>query len=87
MTPKPYFPAIEPPKTEEKSARVQDTRHGITRVDEFALAARRQLAGRVFRIPPLLDPAIRVHLEAENTYQTADDGRHSRAAAKACSRR
>jgi oligopeptidase B len=68
MTAKPLFPAVEAPKTEGRP--VEDTRHGITRVDEFAWlrAANWQ---EVFKDPSTLDPAIRAHLEAENTYQAA----------------
>ena len=68
MTAKPLFPAVEAPKTEGHP--VEDTRHGITRVDEFAWlrAANWQ---EVFKDPSTLDPAIRAHLEAENAYQAA----------------
>ncbi len=68
MTPKSLFPAIEAPKTEERP--VEDTRHGITRVDEFAWL-RADNWQEVFKDPSALDPAIRTHLEAENAYQTA----------------
>jgi oligopeptidase B len=66
MTTKPLFPAIEPPKTEQRP--VEDTRHGITRVDEFAWL-RANNWQEVFKDPSTLDPAIRAHLEAENAYQ------------------
>ena len=66
MTTKPLFPAIEPPKTEERP--VEDTRHGITRTDEFAWL-RADNWQEVFKDPSALDPAIRAHLEAENAYQ------------------
>ena len=62
------FPSATPPATEERP--VSDTRHGITRVDEFAWL-RADNWQEVFRDPSLLDPAIRSHLEAENTYQQA----------------
>ena len=68
MTTKPLFPAIEAPKTEERP--VEDTRHGITRVDEFAWL-RADNWQEVFKDPSALDPAIRAHLEAENAYQAA----------------
>ncbi len=49
---------------------ISDTRHGITRTDEYAwLRAHNWQA--VFRDTTLLDPAIRAHLEAENAYQQA----------------
>ena len=67
MTSKTLFPAIEPPKTEERS--VEDTHHGITRVDEFAWL-RAENWQEVFKDPSALDPAIRAHLEAENAYQS-----------------
>src|SRR5687768_9182728 len=62
------FPSATPPATEERP--VSDTRHGITRVDEFAWL-RADNWQEVFRDPSLLDPAIRGHLEAENAYQQA----------------
>ncbi len=68
MTQKPVFPAIDAPKTEERP--VEDTRHGVTRIDEFAWLR----AGNwqeVFKDPSALDPAIRAHLETENAYQAA----------------
>jgi oligopeptidase B len=68
MTPKTLFPSIEPPKTEARP--VEDTRHGITRVDEFAWL-RADNWQEVFKEPSSLDPAIRAHLEAENAYQAA----------------
>ena len=67
MTGKPLFPAIEPPKTEQRP--VEDTRHGVTRIDEFAWL-RADNWQEVFKDPSVLDPAIRAHLEAENVYQT-----------------
>ncbi|MBX3597029.1 MAG: S9 family peptidase [Rhizobiaceae bacterium] len=47
---------------------VEDTHHGITRVDEFAWM-RADNWQEVFRDPSVLDPEIRAHLEAENAYQ------------------
>lgn len=62
------FPQIQAPATAEKPT--EDTRHGITRVDEFAWL-RAENWQEVFRDPSTLDPAIRDHLNAENIYQTA----------------
>ncbi|MCO4318377.1 S9 family peptidase [Phyllobacterium sp. 21LDTY02-6] len=49
---------------------VSDTRHGITRTDDYAWL-RADNWQDVFRDPATLDPAIRAHLDAENAYQTA----------------
>jgi oligopeptidase B len=68
MNKNPRFPAVGAPSTSERP--VHDTRHGITRTDEFAWLR----AGNwqeVFKNPAALDPAIRGHLEAENAYQSA----------------
>jgi oligopeptidase B len=67
MKQKPFPSVMAPPTAEHPSS---DTRHGITRTDEFAWlrAANWQ---EVFRDPSLLDPAIRTHLDAENAYQRA----------------
>ncbi|WP_176086816.1 S9 family peptidase [Martelella sp. HB161492] len=47
-----------------------DTRHGITRTDEYAwLRADNWQA--MFKDPAILDPDIRAHLEAENAYMSA----------------
>ncbi|WP_337266376.1 S9 family peptidase [Oryzifoliimicrobium ureilyticus] len=47
-----------------------DTRHGITRTDDYAwLRADNWQA--MFKDPSILDPAIRSHLEAENAYMNA----------------
>ncbi|WDZ77566.1 S9 family peptidase [Ensifer adhaerens] len=49
---------------------VSDTRHGITRTDDYAwLRADNWQA--MFRDPSILDPEIRKHLEAENAYMNA----------------
>ncbi|MBS9719856.1 S9 family peptidase [Tianweitania sp. BSSL-BM11] len=64
----PKFPAITPPSTMRRDWR--DTRHGITREDDYAWL-RADNWQDVFRDPTLLDPAIRTHLEAETVYQTA----------------
>ena len=63
-----YFQPLKPPAPEKRPH--SDTRHGITRVDEFPWL-RAENWQEVFRDPPLLDPAIRAHLEAENAYQQA----------------
>ncbi|RVP96494.1 S9 family peptidase [Sinorhizobium meliloti] len=47
-----------------------DTRHGMTRTDDYAwLRAENWQA--MFKDPSILDPEIRRHLEAENTYMNA----------------
>jgi len=49
---------------------VEDIRHGITRTDDYAwLRADNWQA--MFKDPAILDPEIRTHLEAENTYMNA----------------
>lgn len=49
---------------------VTDTRHGKTRTDDYAwLRAENWQA--MFKDPSILDPEIRRHLEAENTYMNA----------------
>jgi len=68
MTRAGIFPSIDAPRTEERP--VSDTRHGVTRTDEFAWL-RAENWQDVFRDPSLLDAAIRSHLEAENAYQSA----------------
>jgi oligopeptidase B len=64
----PTFPPLAPPAAAERPA--ADTRHGITRVDEFHWL-RAENWQEVFKDPSKLDPAIRAHLEAENAYQQA----------------
>lgn len=57
------------PPAAQKNA-VDDTRHGITRTDDYAwLRADNWQA--VFKDPAVLDADIRAHLEAENAYQKA----------------
>ena len=57
-----------PPRAARKP--VTDTRHGITRTDDYAwLRADNWQA--MFRDTSILDPEIRAHLEAENAYQQA----------------
>jgi oligopeptidase B len=66
MTKNTSFAAATPPRAEKHP--VQDTHHGVTRSDDFAWLR----AGNwqeVFRDPSLLDPQIRLHLDAENAYQ------------------
>ncbi len=48
----------------------EDTRHGITRVDNYAWL-RADNWQEVFQNPDVLDKDIRAYLEAENTYQEA----------------
>ncbi len=55
-----------PPKADERP--MEDTRHGITRIDEYAWL-RADNWQEVFRDPSVLDARIRAHLEAENEYQ------------------
>ena len=53
-----------------KKHAVSDTRHGVTRADDYAwLRADNWQA--VFRDTSVLDPTIRAHLDAENAYQQA----------------
>ena len=49
---------------------VTDTRHGVTRTDDYAWL-RAANWREVFKEPSTLDPAIRDHLEAENAYVEA----------------
>ncbi len=49
---------------------VSDTRHGVTRTDDYAWL-RADNWQEVFRDPSVLDADIRAHLEAENAYQAA----------------
>jgi oligopeptidase B len=49
---------------------VTDTHHGISRTDDYAWF-RADNWQAMFKDPTLLDPAIRTHLEAENTYMEA----------------
>lgn len=62
------FTALPAPVAELKP--VSDTRHGITRTDDYAWM-RAENWQEMFHDPSVLDPAIRAHLEAENAYQTA----------------
>jgi oligopeptidase B len=67
MTKNPGLTGIATPPRPEKQA-VSDTRHGVTRIDEYAWL-RAENWQQVFKDPAVLDPAIRAHLEAENAYQ------------------
>ncbi|CAN7195523.1 S9 family peptidase [Rhizobium sp. LjRoot98] len=59
-----------PPAPAAPKKPVTDTRHGITRTDDYAwLRADNWQA--MFKDPTILDPEIRQHLEAENTYMKA----------------
>jgi oligopeptidase B len=49
---------------------VSDTRHGITRTDDYAWF-RDDNWQAMFKDPSILQPEIRAHLEAENAYMTA----------------
>lgn len=60
------FELAQPPSPEQRPH--SDTRHGIARSDEYAWM-RAENWQEVFRDPSRLDPAIRAHLEAENSYQ------------------
>ncbi|GHC69568.1 S9 family peptidase [Limoniibacter endophyticus] len=62
------FPSLPAPHTAKHP--VSDTRHGITRTDDYAWL-RAENWQEVFQNPSVLDPAIRSHLEAENSYQAA----------------
>ncbi len=62
------FTALPAPVADRKP--VSDSRHGITRTDDFAWM-RAENWQEMFHDPSVLDPAIRAHLEAENAYQSA----------------
>jgi len=49
---------------------LSDTRHGITRTDDYAWF-RDENWQAMFKDPSILQPEIRTHLEAENAYMTA----------------
>lgn len=57
-----------PPRPEKRPS--EDVQHGVARVDQYGWL-RAENWQEVFRDTSLLDPAIRTHLEAENTYQAA----------------
>ncbi|HWK65441.1 MAG TPA: S9 family peptidase [Rhizobiaceae bacterium] len=60
------FQKATAPETRKRP--VSDTRHGITRIDDYAWL-RAENWQEVFKDPTLLDPEIRKHLEEENAYQ------------------
>ncbi|WP_200884010.1 S9 family peptidase [Rhizobium sp. YS-1r] len=67
----PFGPLPSPPLAAKKP--VSDTRHGITRTDDYAwLRADNWQA--MFKDPSILDPEIRAYLEAENAYMDAAMG-------------
>lgn len=66
MTTTKAFEHAIPPRPDQHP--VTDTRHGFSRIDEFAWL-RAENWQEVFRDPTLLDAGIRSHLEAENAYQ------------------
>jgi oligopeptidase B len=68
MTRLAFDPALAPPTAAKKP--LTGTRHGISRTDDYAWL-RADNWQDVFRDTSLLDPSIRAHLEAENTYQQA----------------
>ncbi len=62
------FLQIQPPHATKHP--VNDTRHGITRTDDYAWL-RADNWQDVFKDPSVLSSEIRAHLEAENAYQAA----------------
>lgn len=69
VTRKPVFANLPSPPVAEKKT-VSDTRHGITRTDDYAWM-RAENWQAMFKDPTLLDPQLRQHLEAENAYMDA----------------
>ncbi len=59
------FPSVRPPEAEKRPQ--TDTRHGVTRSDEYGWL-RAENWQEVLREPSLLPSDIRAHLEAENAY-------------------
>ncbi|TPW26676.1 S9 family peptidase [Pararhizobium mangrovi] len=57
------------PRPEKKP--VTDTRHGVTRTDDYAWMRTADWQ-TMFKDPSTLEPAIRAHLEAENAYQASE---------------
>lgn len=66
MTTCKLFPDAKAPEAQRLPT--SDTRHGQTRIDEYAWL-RAENWQEVFKDTSLLDPEIRAHLDAENTYQ------------------
>ena len=74
MAPSPKMPFENlptPPVAAKKP--VTDTRHGITRTDDYAWF-RADNWQQMFKDPSILDPEIRTHLEGENAYMEAAMG-------------
>ena len=67
MTRKSAFRKAKAPQTQKRP--VSDTRHGITRIDDYAWL-RAENWQEVFKDTNLLDSSIRKHLEEENSYQS-----------------
>lgn len=65
----PVFKSLPTPPAAPKHP-VADTRHGITRSDDYAWV-RADNWQAMFKDPSILAPEIRAHLEAENTYMNA----------------
>ena len=63
---KPVFQNLPAPPAADRRP-VSDTRHGITRTDDYAWI-RADNWQAMFKDPSLLDPDLRRHLEAENAY-------------------
>lgn len=59
-----------PPAPETARKPRTDTRHGITRTDDYAWLRTANWQA-MFKDPSTLEPEIRAHLEAENAYQAA----------------
>jgi oligopeptidase B len=68
MNSRPFKNDLTPPKADKRP--VTDTRHGITRTDDYAWL-RAHNWQEVFKDTAILDADIRSHLEAENAYQDA----------------
>ncbi|MBB4063510.1 S9 family peptidase [Gellertiella hungarica] len=59
-----------PPAPRPQKRPVSDTRHGITRTDDYAWMRAAEWQ-EMFHDPSILEPEIRAHLEAENAYMKA----------------
>ena len=71
-SPKSLFANLPAPPVAAKKP-VSDTRHGMTRTDDYAWF-RADNWQAMFKDPTILDPEIRQHLEAENAYMEAAMG-------------
>ena len=67
MSVSPKFPTLAAPVA--KRLPVTSVHHGIERTDQYAWL-RAENWQEMFKDPSKLNPSIRVHLEAENAYQT-----------------